>query len=85
VIRVWVFDGRNGLLYGRSNRYGRKKGIDGRREGIYDLLYRRRNVFWVEFAAFWVSLIECYGTCLRVRGFILFFILILIKINRKDL
>jgi hypothetical protein len=42
-------------------------------------------VFWVEFAAFWVSLIECYGTCLRVRGFILFFILILIKINRKDL
>jgi hypothetical protein len=43
---------------------GRREGIDGRREGIV-------------FCVYWVSLIECYGTCLR--GFILFFILILIK------
>jgi hypothetical protein len=42
--------------------------IDGRREGI---------VFCVEFVCILGFLIKCYGTCLR--GFILFFILILIK------
>jgi hypothetical protein len=48
--------------------------IDGRREGI---------VFCVEFVCILGFLIKCYGTCLR--GFILFFILILIKKNRRDL
>jgi hypothetical protein len=37
----------------------------------------KESCFALSLSAFWVSLIECYGSCLR--GFILFFILILIK------
>jgi hypothetical protein len=72
VIRVWVFNRRNGLRYGRRNQWveeeeidGRREGIDGRSKGIGGSPCGRRNRRFALVCVF-AYLCLCFGTYLVV-------------------